>query len=162
MGTGEAIHVQSAFDRQPGTTLSRSQANSAAVGAIVLVHWQIRPEREAEFLDYWRAAGTIRDRTGLVGEFLSEVVPAGPAVMPWITWLLPEPDAVSSGAARHFVNVGLWSNEAAFLKQVAGDFGDDAPMRPFELRRRRRLLLRPECWRVGAAPVPRGDSDGVR
>lgn len=145
-----------------GTILNERGAGTAVVRAIILVHWQIRPEREVEFLDYWRTSGVIRDRSGLIGEFLSDVAAPDPVAMPWITWLLPMLDAADVEVARHYVNVGLWSEEAAFLKQVAGDFGDDAPARPFEMRRRRRLLLRPECWRTGEAPMPSADSEGVR
>lgn len=148
--------LQAETDRRP------LAAGAATVRAIVLVHWQIRSERENEFMEYWRTAGVIRDRTGLLGEFLSDVAARDPVAAPWITWLLPASDTADGSAVRHFVNVGLWSSETAFLKQVGDDFGDDAPLRPFEMRRRRRLLLRPECWRLGSTPLPTSDSERVR
>ncbi len=128
-------------------------------GAIILVHWQIRPECESEFLDYWRAAATVRDRAGLIGEFLSKVAARDPAFSPWITWSLADADAQ---AAVHYVNIGMWTDEASFLSQIAADFGDAAPLRPFELHRRRRSLVTPQAWRIGTAGAPARDSAGVR
>ncbi|HTR17372.1 MAG TPA: hypothetical protein VMI52_10105 [Acetobacteraceae bacterium] len=126
---------------------------------VILVHWQISPEREQDFLHYWQTSGTVRDRTGLVGEFLSRVVPQDEIRTPWITWSLPQDEAAAD--AVHYVNVGVWSGEGPFLEQIAPDFGDDRPIQDFELRRRRRLLLTPEAWRIGAVPLAQADSPGV-
>jgi hypothetical protein len=125
---------------------------------IILVHWQIRPGREEEFLAYWRGSAIVRDRSGLIGEFLSRVVPGDPVALPWITWSLP---ADSSADAIHYANVGLWRSEQEFVAQIAGDFGDDRPIAPFELHRRRRLLLAPQAWRIGRTPLPPADSRDV-
>ena len=132
--------------------------NRGEFGVIVLVHWQIRPECEPEFLNYWRTSAVVRDRAGLMGEFLSRVTPYDPTYTPWITWAFAsgEPDT-----AAHYVNVGMWSSEDMFLLQVSGDFGDAEPIRPFELLRRRRLLLTPQAWRIGDGVPPRNDSAGV-
>jgi hypothetical protein len=126
---------------------------------IVLVHWQIRPECEGEFLDYWRRLAVVRDRSGLIGEYLSRVTPPELGDHPWVTWHL---GAEAGADAVHFINVGLWAREQDFLAQIASDFGDDRPPAPFELRRRRRLKLTPEAWRLGVALLPPGDSAGVR
>ena len=125
---------------------------------VILVHWQIRPEQEADFLDYWRRSAAVPDRAGLIGEFLSRVVPGEAAGQPWITWRLPEETGTD---AAHYVNVGLWASEAAFLGQIAGMFDDDRPIAAFELRRRRRMMLAPQAWRIGGAALPEGDSAGV-
>lgn len=125
---------------------------------MILVHWQIRPAQEAAFLDYWRRSAAVRDRAGLIGEFLSRVVPGEAAPLPWITWHLPEEAGTD---AAHYLNVGLWASEAAFLDQIAGMFDDDRPVAAFELRRRRRMLLAPQAWRVGGAALPDRDSAGV-
>lgn len=160
VGTDATRCVQSRLELPPAAAPSAALLAAADVGAIVLVHWQIRPRCEAEFLNHWQTRSVVRNRAGLVGEFLSEVVASDPVALPWITWVLAERDAVDA-ASRHFVNVGLWLTQAAFVEAIAGDFGDNAPMRPFELRRRRRLMLEPKCWRIGAVPLPSSDSAGV-
>ena len=149
--------------RSPGeATPLQSPLISSHVNAIVLVHWQIRPDCEAEFHHHWRTVSQVGNRTGLVGEFLSEVAPANPVSVPFITWLLSEPGAAVADEAKHFINVGMWASEAAFLTEIAPDFEDHAPLRPFELRRRRRLMLNPRSWRIGASHFPSCDSAGVR
>ena len=37
---------------------------------IVIIHWKIKPEQEKveEFLEFWRKAALVGDRTGLIGE----------------------------------------------------------------------------------------------
>ena len=141
---------------------SESHVGPLHVNAIILVHWQIRPTCEIEFLNHWRTVSLVANRTGLVGEFLSEVVSADPISAPFITWILSEPGSDIAKEAKHFVNVGMWSSEIAFLTEIAADFEDNAPLRPFELRRRRRLMLNPTSWRIGAAQLPSWDSAGVR
>jgi hypothetical protein len=126
---------------------------------VILVHWQIKPEREQDFLTYWRTSGTVRDRSGLVGEFLSRAVPQDEIRTPWITWSLPPDEAAAD--AVHYVNVGVWAGEGPFLEQISHDFGDDRPIQDFEMRRRRRLMLTPEAWRIGAVPLMQLDSPGV-
>lgn len=161
MQSDESVQLQSPAELQVEVVLPGPAAISDMT-AIVLVHWQIRPECEAEFLRHWRTVSLVGNRAGLVGEFLSDLVAADSISTPFITWLLSEPGADVAAGARHFVNVGIWSSEAAFVTEIAADFGDDAPMRPFELRRRRRLMLKPGCWRVGASRLPSSDSAGVR
>ena len=41
---------------------------------LVLIHWKIRRTEQAvhDFLQYWSDVLTIPDRTGLIGEFLSQ------------------------------------------------------------------------------------------
>ena len=41
---------------------------------IVFIHWKIKPEPEMvkEFLEFWKTAAVVEDRTGLIVEFLSE------------------------------------------------------------------------------------------
>ena len=63
------------------------------LNVIVLVHWQIHPAHEVEFHQHWRTVSLVGNRTGLVCEFLSEVVATDPVSAPFITWLLSEPGA---------------------------------------------------------------------
>ena len=46
---------------------------------IVVVHWKIKPGREAEFLDYWSTRSVVGDRSGLVSDYLSSVEDRGRA-----------------------------------------------------------------------------------
>jgi hypothetical protein len=45
---------------------------------IVLIHWRIKPTDEATsaFFDWWKTAAVIKEKTNLVGEFLSMPLPA--------------------------------------------------------------------------------------
>ena len=40
---------------------------------IVLIHWKIKRDCVDDFLTFWKTKACIKDRSGLVGEFLSEV-----------------------------------------------------------------------------------------
>ena len=121
---------------------------------IALIHWRIKPDEAsiAEFLKFWREQATIGDRTGLIGEFLSEA--AKLTDYPYITWHL---DQDHLGNFKSFVNVGFWNDERAFYEQVAKNFNDDRPMLPFEAYRRRRAIIKPESWRIGKSNLPSQD-----
>jgi hypothetical protein len=126
----------------------------------VLVVWHVRDTEEARaaFLRLWRGRLAVRDRSGLVGEFLCEPV-AG--IDPrYRTLGLAGPGAGEEGAA--FVNVGLWADLAASEREV----GPYVPRTPgaaeaFEVRVRERVVLGPVAWRRGGADLPPGDSEGV-
>lgn len=126
---------------------------------IALIHWRIKPDEQsnAEFLTHWKTNNTIGNRTELIGEFLSDSLPI--ADFPYITWHL---DSESLGDFKSYVTVGLWRNAAAFKEQIAAYFNDGKALLPFEKYRRRRVVFRPVCWRLGQASIPRTDSDGVR
>src|ERR1051326_9480493 len=123
---------------------------------IALIHWRIRPDDESisAFLHHWKTNNTIRDRTGLMAEFLSDSLPM--SQFPYITWHL---DSESLGNFKSYVTVGLWQDAHAFREQVAAYFNDEKPMLPFEQYRRRRVVFEPVSWRSGEAPVPAFDSD---
>ena len=50
---------------------------------VVFVHWKILNGQEEEFKRYWRSALPVGDRSGLIGEFLSE--PTGHEKYDWVT-----------------------------------------------------------------------------
>ena len=122
---------------------------------IVLVHWKIKPNRVAEFLEYWRKVATVQDRAGLIGEFLSEACDA--SEFPWITWDLTGHE----GVYRSFINVGMWAEAADFHDQIATYFRDAASPQDFEHQPRIRSVLRPRCWRMGDSSLPVHDSGGT-
>lgn len=78
----------------------------------VLIHWRIKPTPQAEqaFFDFWMKVAMIDDKTGLVGEFLSQPLPAGQ--FPFLV------DDLSHGPMdidwRRFVNIGLWRDWQSF------------------------------------------------
>ena len=140
-------------------TTKWNQLNGKNPGLIiVLIHWRIKPEQEHvdAFLDFWRGKCSLEDRSGLVSELLSETLTARD--FPYITW-----DMDIDGLADHrsFINVGTWEDENVFHEQVGKNFNDDKPMLSFEKYRRRRIVLRPQCWRIGHATARFHDSAGV-
>jgi hypothetical protein len=120
---------------------------------IILVEWRIKKGREAEFLEYWSTRATIEDRTGLVGEFLSRVEDQNQ--FPWMVWNLDP-------AWTTFVNVGFWRNGADFQQQIGRFIDNSRPPLAFEADKRRRVLVAPERWRIGATPLISSDHPGVR
>jgi hypothetical protein len=125
---------------------------------VALIHWRIKADAEnvQTFLDFWRTQAKVNDRSGLVGEFLSE--PGSVKQFPYITWHL---DAEALGDHKPYVNVAFWSDAEAFREQIAQYFNDGAEMKPFEKYRRRRIVLKPDSWRMGNARLPEKDSEGV-
>jgi hypothetical protein len=121
---------------------------------IALNHWRIKPDNEsvAAFLEHWRTIATVRDRTGLIAEYLSEV--ESTKAYPYITWHL---DSESLGDYKSFVNVSIWQDANAFHEQLGKAFNDLLPMKDFEKYRRRRVMLTPNSWRIGASPAPSTD-----
>jgi hypothetical protein len=145
--------------RSPPPTGSRSdRSTQQSRQVIVLIHWRIKPEPEhvEAFLAFWQTKSTVDDRTGLIGEFLSETL--GAKDFPWITWHM-DPDGLADH--KSFVNVGMWTDEKAFHEQIGKNFNDDRPMLPFEKYRRLRIVLRPKCWRMGHGRLPAIDSSSV-
>ena len=124
---------------------------------IVLVYWKIKPNAQDtnDFLDFWKREAVVDDRTGMIGEFLSEVDRRNyPNITTWN--LDDDPESY-----RCFVNVGLWEDEQAFNEQIAKYFNDNQPCKHFEQARRVRAILRPKCWRIGDPLLPEKDSGGV-
>ena len=121
--------------------------------AIVLIQWKIKPGHEDEFRKHWEQKLCIGDRTGLVGEFLCE-----PGSEDYITLHLSGPEDRSCAV---FVNVGIWANADAFHQQIGKYFNEDKQPESFEAARRVRTVLYPRSRRMGSAPLPEGDTEGV-
>jgi hypothetical protein len=121
---------------------------------IVLNQWRIKPDKKAiqAFLKFWRTVATIADRTALIAEFLSE---AGTTRdFPYITWYF-DPDAL--GDHKSYITLGIWQDERAFHEQLGKNFDDEGKLLWFEKYRRRRIILTPDSWRLGGAPLPLKD-----
>ena len=129
--------------------LNREGDNSVVT---VLVHWKIKPDSVDEFFTFWNNKTSIKDRSGLVGEFLSEVLSESDYT--WINWKLNACD----GEYRSFINVGLWSCPEAFWKQVKEYSGEK---KQFEYEPRKRIVLKAKYWRIGDLPLPCHDSKGT-
>lgn len=121
---------------------------------IVVVHWKIKPGREAEFLDYWSTRSVVEDRTGLIGEYLSSIEDRARA--PWINWGTLDPAYVS------YFNVGLWQDVDSFQSQIGKFIDNTRPPLPFEAAKRERIFLVPERWRAGKSALPMTDPPSVR
>ena len=126
---------------------------------IALIHWRIKPDQDSidAFLTYWQTRNTIDDRSGLMGEFLSDSLSMKDH--PYITWHL---DSESLGDFKSYVTVGIWGDAAAFKSLIEPYFNDERPMLPFEMYRRRRVVFNPVHWRIGEAHLPIDDSEGVQ
>jgi hypothetical protein len=145
---------------QPQTIYPAVRSKAAGDGMMVaLIHWRIKPDTASidEFLTHWKTHNTIGDRSGLMGEFLSDSLPL--ADFPYITWHL---DPESLGNFKSYVTVGLWRDSDAFKNQVAAYFNDTKPLLSFEKYRRRRVVFKPIAWRIGTTPLPTSDSSGVK
>lgn len=126
---------------------------------IALIHWRIKLDEDSEkaFLKHWGTKNRIKKRKGLIGEFLSEAVPA--SILPYTTWNF---DEELKGDFKSYVTVGLWAKEKNFHKQVAQYFNDKNSLFGFEKYRRRRVMIKPVKRRIGNAPMPTGNYPGVK
>ena len=128
----------------PGT-LQTDPAHNIMPMRIVLIEWRIKKGEEEQFLEYWSKRALVRDRSGLIGEFLSRV--ESPQEYPWITWELDE-------RWTTFVNVGMWREASDFEEQIGCYMNETRPPMSFEAARRRRVLVAPERWRLGETGLP--------
>lgn len=138
--------------RSPAKEMA-APSKDATSTRIVLVEWRIKKGREQEFVDYWSKQATIADRSGLVGEFLSRVEDR--KQFPWMVWNL-DPRWTT------FVNVGIWRSGADFDQQIGRFINNAKPPLAFEAQKRRRVLVAPERWRIGATPFLESDHPDVR
>lgn len=123
---------------------------------IALIHWKIKPDMVREFLEYWRTKAVVQDRSGLIGEFLSE--PCDISEYQWITWYLAP---IGENVYTSFINVGIWDNAEGFHDQIGKYFKEGAKRLDFEHCPRTRTILRPDSWRVGHSSLPLHDSRGT-
>ena len=120
---------------------------------IVLVDWLIKKGQEPNFMTYWKTTLPVKDRSKMVGEFLSE--PTGHETFPWVTWDLRKDEAT------RFINVGLWATAEDFHAQIGAYFDPAKGPLDFEFRLRRRALLTPSSWRMGDWKLPSEDDAGI-
>lgn len=137
----------------PRAAASRSPPRPGGDVRLVVVHWKIKSGRESEFLDHWSTRAAVKNRAGLLCEFLCSVEDRGR--FPWITSRTLDPRWTS------FFNVGLWRDAAAFQDQIGRHIDDARPPLDFEAERRERVFLSPERWRLGRSPLPASDAPGV-
>ena len=120
---------------------------------IAFVEWRIKKGREEEVLEYWATRATVADGSALIGEFLTRV--ESRKQCPWIVWNLDE-------RWTTYYNVGLWRQRTDFQEQIGRFIDPSRPPLPFEARRRRRVFLAPERWRLRCTGLPLSDPTGVR
>jgi len=134
---------------------------------IFLINWRILPEAQylEGFLTKWKTVLRVTKREGLIAEFLSRV--KSPDYFKYVTWEL---DESSDEYARHikskefvsYVNVGLWRSKEDFFENIGGNIPKDPWfMEGFEAAPRRRAVVEPEAWRIGAHPLLPDTSPGV-
>ena len=119
---------------------------------LVLIHWRIKPTEKAvaDFRNWWENVAKIPDTKNLIGEFLSEPLPAS-------NFKFAVNDlSAKDGEPPHtvFINVGMWKDWESFDAQVGHNFRDDKPPMEFEAIRRTRTILEPKAWRRGQWQLP--------
>ena len=125
---------------------------------VVVIHWKIHrhAEARAQFLEHWHNTLDIRNRTKLVGEYLSEPLTAGhgeKAGIPCGLFNTPTDAPYAS-----FFNVGIWEDEKAFYAEIIEPFvGKQPKTLPFEYEYRERMVLSPVSWRAGNFGLPSTD-----
>jgi hypothetical protein len=123
---------------------------------IALVLWRIKKSERDTFIKKWKEEFVVSDRTGLIGEFLSE--PCDVEDERLKTFKLGEVGEISDQKVV-LVNVGIWRPIEDFNAQVARDMKvNDAEKREFEVEVRLRVLMNPIAWRLGDAQLPVHDS----
>jgi hypothetical protein len=126
---------------------------------VCLIHWKIRKGLEPKFISAWQTTYTIKNRVGLIGEYLSEV--KTDADFPWITWPIRCANDYNQRHCTHYINVAMWESADRFQAEIAANFNDTMPALDFEIERRRRVLVEPTQWRTGQSRPPTQDSVGV-
>jgi hypothetical protein len=126
---------------------------------IALIHWKIRKGMEREFLSDWKTKFSINNRDGLSGEFLSEV--KSNKELPYITWPVACDYAHNADDCTHYINAAFCKSPERFHAEVAKNFNDERPPLPYEIERRKRVVIVPKEWRVGPEPLPSSDTSGT-
>jgi hypothetical protein len=115
---------------------------------------------EPKFISAWQTTYTIKNREGLVGEYLSEVKTN--AEHPFITWPIRCDYAHNDRDCSHFINVAIWEAANRFQDEIAKNFNDNNAILDFEIERRKRVLVAPIQWRAGPSALPNRDAAGVK
>jgi hypothetical protein len=139
----------------------RENAVADAPISIVLIHWKIKKELAADFEQSWKTVFTVKNREGLIGEFLSKIERRD-QTYPYITWpiICENPDHEEN--CVHYINVALWNSHQRFFDEVGSYMKDDKPICEFEIERRRRVSVTPTEWRVSTGRLPAEDSEGTK
>lgn len=125
---------------------------------IVLIHWKIHRHAEARaaFLKHWHETLEIKDRSKLVGEYLSEPFTAERGAQAGIPSGLF--NAPPSAPYDSFFNVGIWEDETAFYSEIIEPFvGRQPKSLPFEFEFRERMVLSPVSSRAGEFGLSKTD-----
>jgi hypothetical protein len=123
--------------------------------AIVVIFWKILPgdENERAFFEHWERTLELEDRSGLVGEFLSQ-----PLTKAEVGFDCSALGLDASDDYVPFFNVGIWDSVEAFREHVIERLVNPGPGKEdFEYAPRARMILSPKRWRVGDAQLPNGD-----
>jgi hypothetical protein len=129
--------------------------------SIVLIHWKIKKDRESQFKKDWKVKFKIKNRDGLVGEFLSKVESRS-SVYPYITWPIACDNLAHEEQCVHYINVGIWDSHKAFFKETGRHMNDNKPPNKYEIERRRRIAVSAVEWRIGFGKFPSRDSAGTK
>lgn len=133
---------------------------------IVLINWRAIPEKVPEFIEFWSSTLKLDGAPGLVGEFLSKV--EGAEFFDKITWEMEPSEQEEdksfwkSETYVSFVNVGMWETLSDFDRAVGSKMNaDPRAMNEYEAAPRRRAVVTPNAWRIGASRIPDSSSEGV-
>jgi hypothetical protein len=117
---------------------------------ILLVFWTIRADgsHESDFLHSWNSGMPVRDRSGLVQEFLCESRAARGG----------SSESREGGTPISYVTVGLWADEDSLYRELSGYMPTAGAMHAYEAQPRIRRILGPHSWRRGCVPLDQQDT----
>lgn len=119
---------------------------------IVVIHWKIHHGEKSrrQFLQHWEKELKIKNRSCLVGEYLSEPMIESETEFPCTVFNIS-----CSPHYQSFFNVGIWADVQSFKKEVIDPYVGATPETlPFEYEFRERMVLNPVSWRAGKYELP--------
>jgi len=99
--------------------------------SIVAIHWKVKKGMEGDFEKKWKTVFKVKNREGLIGEFLSKVERRD-ASYPYITWPIACENLAHEEQCTHYINVGLWTSHERFVQEVGQFMKDERPPENFE------------------------------
>lgn len=120
---------------------------------IGLICWKVKRSKVKEFPSFWKSELKIKNKKGLIFEFLSRVEPTDDDMF---TWQIYKEKGVN------YINVGIWNSKKDFLREMNKMPRDILEKtKPFKWGKTIRIWLTPEKIRKGERPLKPEDAEYV-